>query len=405
MNCFYKRTLALCLAVLLAMSFVGCGQGKKGETTTGILIEKDPLYSAEAQSLAEETLYALITYAYRAALTDNIPQKVEARLADYAHRVAEIFAKEPIPEAQYQSVMEMLAQGGPAVIDECLAVKAGEAVDCERTRTLYLDLTYAYGAERVSNILYDFCLFLYDAHYERAMEKFEEYQYPWFKEDADALAAQKQVFAGGIKKESFSALLRFTTAMAELLSINPEGLADSFSDAEVLEIVHHLDVSQIDITADAWDLLLSYVPRGKDGSYTAKLAAVFEESGDRSRLAAVMNDAVTLSASVLKKLLPEDIAALREGEREVLINSIFSRFDEEDWSLFASLTSIPLANGQYSALAIEQYGSQAYLSYIASMKTVSLAELRAAIGSAEFYQTLTDYLAALCPAISYEVNA
>ena len=138
---------------------------------------------------------------------------------------------------------------------------------------------------------------------------------------------------------------------------------------------------------------------------TAKLAAAFEESGDRSRLAAVMNDAVTLSASVLKKLLPEDIAALREGEREVLINSIFSRFDEEDWSLFASLTSIPLANGQNSALAIEQYGSQAYLSYIASMKTVSLAELRAAVGSAEFYQTLTDYLAALCPAISYEVNA
>ena len=76
MNCFYKRTLALCLAVLLATSFVGCGQGKKEETTTGILIEKAPLYSAEAQSLAEETLYALITYAYRVALTDNIPQKV-----------------------------------------------------------------------------------------------------------------------------------------------------------------------------------------------------------------------------------------------------------------------------------------------------------------------------------------
>jgi hypothetical protein len=118
-----------------------------------------------------------------------------------------------------------------------------------------------------------------------------------------------------------------------------------------------------------------------------------------------MSDAIALVASAMDKLLPEDIAALRAGDREALIGAIFSRFDEEDWSAFASLTSVPLANEQYSALAIEQYGSQAYLSYLASLTPVSLAELRAAVGSAEFYQTLTNYLAALCPAISYEVNA
>ena len=404
MNCFSKRILALCLALLLVMSFVGCGQGKKEETTTGIPIEKDPAYGIEAQSLAEETLYALVAYAYRAAVTDNVPQKVEARLASYAHRVAEIFAQSPIPEAQYRSVMTKLSENGPAVIDELLAAKAGEAVDYEKTRTLYLDLTYAFGAERVSEMLYELCLFLYDAHYERAMEKFEEYQYPWYKEDADTLAAEKQVFIKGVKKESFSALLRFTTAMAELLSVSPEGLADSFSNTEVLEILRHLNISQIDITAEGWELLISYVPSGKDGSYTAKLAAAFGESGDRAALAAVMNDAVALSASVLEKLLPEDIAALRAGEREVLINSVFSRFDEKDWSLFESLTSVSLANGQYSALATEEYG-KGYLTYLAGIKEVTLADLRTAVGSAEFYQTLTDYLAALCPAISYEVNA
>ena len=65
----------------------------------------------------------------------------------------------------------------------------------------------------------------------------------------------------------------------------------------------------------------------------------------------------------------------------------------------------PFDNAQYSALAIEQYGSQAYLSYIASLTPVSLTELRATVGSTEFYQTLKNYLAALCPAISYEVNS
>ena len=404
MNCFYKRILALCLAVLCVAPLAGCGKGKNEETTTGIPIEKDPAYSTEVKSLAEETFYALITYAYRAAVTDTIPQKVEARLASYAHRVAEIFAQKPIPAAQYQSAMAKLLEKGPLVIDELLAAKLGETVDYENTRTLYLDLTYAFGAELVSDILYELCIFLYDAQHERAMEKFEEYQYPWYKEDADAFAAQKQVFIKGIKKESFSALVRSTAAMAELLAISPEGLADSFSDAEILEIIRHLNISEIDITKEGWELLLSYIPAGKEGSYTSKLAAAFEENGDRARLAAVMNDAVILSASILKDLLPEDIAALRRGEREALINSAFSRFDEDDWSLFSSLTSVPFSNEQYSALAAEEYGEE-YLAYVAGIQNTTITELRAAVGSAAFYQTLTDYLAAICPAISYEVNS
>ncbi len=404
MRLIYKKILPVCLAILLAVSLVGCGQGKKEEQTTGIQIEKDPAYITEVQSLAEETVYSLVLYAYRNAVMDKIPEKVEARLARYAHRIGEIIAKKPIPEEQYRNVIAMLGQNGEGVIDELLAAKAGEAVDYEKTRTFYLDLTYAFGAEQVASMLYDFCLFLYDARYERTLEKLEEYQYPWYQEEADALAAEKQVFVKGIKKDSFSALVRCTTAMAELLSISPEGLAASFTDAEVLEIVHHLDISQIEVTADGWELLLSYVPNGSDGSYTAKFAAAFEESGDRSRLAAVMNDAVTLSASVIEKLTPEDIAALRAGEREALINSVFSRFDEADWNLFASLTAVPLANAQYSALAAGEYG-KAYLAYLESIEDVNLSELRAVVGSAEFYQTLKNYLAALCPAISYEVNS
>ena len=405
MRYFYKRILPVCLAALFVLSLAGCGQGNGDSHTTGITIEKDPAYSTEVQALAEETVHALVIYAYTQAATDKIPAKVEARLANYAQRVSAILSSHTVSEERYREVLATLGAKGPSVIDELLAAKAGEAVGYENTRTLYLALTYAFGGENVASMLFELCLFIYDARYERTVEKWEEYQYPWYQEEAEALKAEKQTFIDGIQKDSFGALVGCTAAMAELLSVSPEGLADSFSDAEVLEILHHLKVSQIDITPKGWELLLSYLPTGKDGSYRAKLSAAFQESGDLGRLSAVMSDAIALVASAMDKLLPEDIAALRRGDREALINSIFSRFDEKDWSAFASLTSVPLANEQYSALAIEQYGSQAYLSYLASLTPVSLAELRAAVGSAEFYQTLTNYLAALCPAISYEVNA
>ena len=405
MRCFQKRILPVCLAILFVLSLVSCQKGKGEVAATGIIIEQDPAYSTEVQALAQETVYALVIYAYSSAATDKIPAKVEARLAGYAQRVSAILSSVVIPEARYREVLATLEAKAPGVIDELLAVKAGEAVDYQKTRALYLDLTYAFGAENVATMLYELCLFIYDARYERTVEKWEEYQYPWYQEEAEALKAEKQTFIEGIQKDSFGALVGCTAAMAELLSVSPEGLADSFSDAEVLEILYHLNIAEINISQTGLELLLSYLPAGKAGSYTAKLSAAFHESGDRSRVAAVMQNMVSLSASVMDKLTPEDVAALRAGTRETLINSIFSRFDEADWALFASLTSIPFDNAQYSALAIEQYGSQAYLSYIASLTPVSLAELRAAVGSAEFYQTLTNYLAAICPAISYEVNS
>ena len=85
----------------------------------------------------------------------------------------------------------LLKNDGEGVIDELLALRAGEDVGYEKTRTFYLNLTYAFGADRVASMLYEVCLLIYDAKYEQAVERFEIYQYPWYQEEADALAAEK----------------------------------------------------------------------------------------------------------------------------------------------------------------------------------------------------------------------
>ena len=404
MNLTYKRTLSLLLAFLLAASFVGCNREEKNEEKTGIPIQSDPPYSDALLHDAEQIIYSLVIYTYRTAVMDKITEKVEARLARYAHRLCEITAAKPIPEQAYRSVLALLERDGEGVIDELLALRAGEDVGYEKTRTFYLNLTYAFGADRVASMLYEVCLLIYDAKYEQAVERFEIYQYPWYQEEAEALAAEKQLFAQSVGKEAFSALVRSGTAMAELLVTTPEGIADTFSDAEMLEVIRHLDLSKIDITPAGWELLLSHVPSGESGSYRSRFAAVFRESGDISRLAAVMNDAVKLLNSAKEKLTPEEIAALRAGDWDALASAVFSRFGEDDWALFASVTAISLANAQYSALAEEAYG-EAYLAYVASIGTVDLSTLQASIGSEAFLQNLSNYLAGICPAIAYEVKS
>lgn len=404
MKLMYKRILPMLLAILLAVSLLGCQRGEEEAETTGIPIQNDPLYSDALLGEAERTIYSLVIYTYRTAVMDKITEKMEARLARYAHRICEITAANPIPEEAYRSVLALLEKDGEGVIDELLALHAGEDVGYERTRTLYLNLTYAFGADTVAAMLYDVCLLIYDAKYEQAVERFETYQYPWYREEAEALAAEKQLFAQSVGKEAFSALVRSGTAMAELLVTTPEGIAQTFSDAEMLEVIRHLDFSEMDITTEGWELLLSHAPSKVSGSYASRFATAFKESGDVSRLAAKMNDAVKLLSSVKENLVPEDIAALRTGNWNVLASSVFSRFDRGDWDLFASVTVLPLANGQYSALAEEVYG-EAYLAYVASIEEVDLPMLRASVGSEAFAQNLSNYLAGICPAIAYEVNS
>lgn len=86
------------------------------------------------------------------------------------------------------------------------------------------------------------------------------------------------------------------------------------------------------------------------------------------------------------------------------MTAVFSRFDDDDWELFTSITSGSLANEKYSALAVGEYG-EAYLEYLSSIEQVDVKTLRASIDDANFCQNLFNYLAAICPAISYEVNS
>ena len=398
----YNRVLLVLLAVSLVFPLFGCQPKVQEEADTKIPIEQDPAYSAETLLWAEQSIFAFVLDTYRTAVMDTITPKTETRLRSYAQRICQITAQKPIPEEKYRAIITVLTQDGKGAVDEFVAAKKSGTISYEKTRELYLELTYAFGAEHVASMVYDGFLLFYDARYEKILERLEEYQYPWYQEEADAIAAERSIFANGIQKESFVTLLRCSTAVAELLAANPDGLSSVFSDTEILETVRRLDPSKIDISDEGWELLLSYTIHSKSNPYYQSLIQVFKESEDISRVSAVMNDAMQLFASVLKNLLAEEVTAIRNGDREAVWSAIFSRFTDDDWALFASVTSVSFVNAEYTDLAKAQYGD-AYGEYLSKIESISVEQLRASVGDVDFYQNLLNYFAGICPAISYEV--
>lgn len=397
-----KRILGILLSIALVLPLSACRINDPQLQTNGIQIEEDAPYTAEVLERAEQTIFSLVLYTYRNAVVDKIPEKVEKRLLDYARRIRDITASHPISKEQYLWAIQLLEQQGEGAINEALSLRKGKSTDCQTMRELYLGLSSVFGADHVASMLYDCCLLIYDVRYERIIERMNTYQHPWYQEEALALTAEKAVFTNSIGREDFSALVQLSTAAAELMSITAEEIPNAFSNAEVLEIIRHLEISKIDIDKDGWKLLLSRISIKEGSSYHAALSDAFTKSGDIDRVADVMNDTLGLLVGVMDRLTSQDIGLLREGKRDALIASVFSRFEDKDWQIFEAVTSVPLSNEQYSALATEEYGKE-YSTFLADIQPINVQALRAGVDSPQFCSHLFDYFAAICPAISYEV--
>lgn len=408
MKKIHIKALAFLLAVSCSLCLVGCSDGKNAIVQSGIEIAEDPPYDQDVIQRAESVLLSLMRYAYRKASSlDDITQTVERRLADYAAEICAVTAKNPVSRDQYIGVIETLEREGTAAIEELLAFRDMTGSSFSHVRSLYLALSGVFGADQVASMLYDVCLVVYDMKYEKAKARFEQYGYPWYKQEADDLIRQKEEFQQSVLRKDFSALIRCATAFAELFFYESDQGSDVFLDAELLMLLQRLDTDEIGIGECGYAILMSLIVSeeapGRDAPFFAKLRYEYSRNGDNERIVAVMDDAVTLIDGILKQLTVQDIAAVRRRDYRSLAASVFSRFTEDDWTLFERVTGVMLANDAYSALSEAEYGA-VYTSYLASLRTVNLHEVREAVGTDGFYECLRDYLIGICPAMAYEVT-
>ena len=182
------------------------------------------------------------------------------------------------------------------------------------------------------------------------------------------------------------------------------GQVTDFSDQEILLMLKQPDFLSITISEEGWNLLLSYPNEMlPSDAYVGALYSKANENGDIKGLSAQMDNVLKLFSAIQKACTVEEVASLRINEYKRAISSIFAKFSNEEWSLFESITSIEIKKEDYVQIAKAFYGEQ-FDVYSSNVQTVSLEELKNAAGSAEFFEKLTGYVAAICPAFSYGVT-
>ena len=135
-------------------------------------------------------------------------------------------------------------------------------------------------------------------------------------------------------------------------------------------------------------------------AYIEELLYEANFNGDGERFSAVIDELIVLLSSVKDSLTAGDVKMLREGDRRGAISNIFSRFGDEEFAVIEKAALAIEKKASYDKVATKIYG-ESYTAYKKAGKTSTLTELRAAVGTDGFYDTLEGYIFGISPAFSY----
>lgn len=396
-----RRAAALFLCLAILFSLVGC-LGDREDIHEGIEIKDDAPISEAAKEKAAEVIEELIIYGYKSAVKPNIDDAKRAELSALAERVLPLTLDSSLSEAQYIYLFDTLAERGEGVIDELEAYMDGEASALPRSAELYGALCSVLGADAVGSLLYDICVLRYEIRLEKLRARYEQYGFAYILTDIADAEADMKTLRENIGKRAFSAIIKNAVAAVALMRGGLESMG-SLTCGELLIILSHLEIEDIQIGKEGWSLVFSLITPSGGETYGAKMIKALKDSGDADELAAVMDDAVKFAAHIQSRLTKDDIEKIRNGQGGEAIGRIFESLNSEELALFGRITAIEPENEIYSALAIAEYGEE-YSEYLAQTKEVSYGELCLAIGTDSFSDILDEYLTCRFGALYYEVS-
>jgi len=401
--------LYLLLAALFTANFCGCQKADKeggSSLQNGVVISQEAPYSAETQGYAKRVLFSLLQHYAQKNAIGNLPEATVKELETVSTEIGDLLSQKPVSEGIYVALIETLEKKGKSVVDEVVSYRKGESSALTETKVLYLSLSALLGSDYVGGVLYDLYGYQYDRDYKKTMANYEKYGYSFLLEDAKVLDTERQILRKEIGERNFSSVLKMSFAFVELFF--GEGFTSaqfaSFTDTEIVTFLQKLGLSSLSLTKEGWGLILSKaLPEENitaEDSYGVKLIKTAKKAGDIPSIAAVMGDFVKLTATAVDKLEEKDVDSLRKGEYNNILHSVFSKFDETDWMCFSNVTACNLSVESYEEVAFNEYGKK-YETYRAGMRSLTLEQLKAAVGQDAFYDSLKGYIAGISPAFSY----
>lgn len=405
MKSIFERAIALALALVLAATLFGCSIGYVEEPPAydGIDISGDDVaYSEATEEYATDVIAALIAYYAEEARVSAFFNS--AKQSEATEKIQQITAANLLAEEKYLSFIALLEECGSDVIDEVLTGEGG----IEKTRALYLELVGKLGVDYIGKTLYEILIWTYEYKYEKNMSEYEKHGYQIHLDDANRALADKATLIDDIGEDKFVEVLKSVMIIPDLLfggALESEAMS-GFSDEEILIFLSHVDFSSLNMSNDGWSLILTTLAPTSDNSdlpYVYKLLYTMESEGDTANVAQVMNELVELIIFTVDGIDEVGVHLLRGGRRDEFLSLTFEKFSEAEWEKLDRIAGVQLSTSKYELQARRVYGTD-FTNYKSAIQIKTLAELRTAVGTADFYTTLEGYIAGITPAFSYGMN-
>lgn len=393
----FMKLISLLLITAMLLSLVCC-RARVQDYEKEIIFTDDGLPPEALSMRAEEVFFGLLEYYSKGNSVQNLPDSTVNQLREISHGLRLALENTTLSQLDYTALLDSLSERGYSVIDEILAEGEGSF---DLTRQLYLDLSARLGAGNIGGIIYDSAIYLYGYSYERNMEKYEKYGYSYLLEDAERMLREKDILTLEIGRDGFISVISSGIALGRLFlgdGFSSEEAA-AFSDEELLLFVKSLDVTP-NISPRGWEYILPrmahLVGEGRIHSYLSVMA----ENGDLTLLSGVVNDFLTLFESSIASLTTADMSALKLGDRRVVVHSAFMKLTEAQLNELRGILELQIQADDYDSMARDMYGED-YIIYSQSLEPISFEQLRAAIGTDKFYESLERYIGTISPAFSY----
>ena len=399
----FTRFLCIFLIISIIAAVIPSCTNKSEIVKEGITVEKSdaPTVTESAKEAGREVILDLINRYYKAKGTTLSEDEMHAK----CDKMLAITLEASISNRKYLSVLEVLKTRG----DELVKAITEKNVNLEAVINIYLDLASRATREYASATLYGFIIFAYDEQYDDNIRKYETTGKLQYNQLANDIKSKKEIFVSAIGKENCGILCELSFFMRGIFqngALNT-GVVATLHDAEMLMFIEKFDFSSLAVAPEGYTLILDYyadsVRSKASTTYLDDILYDANNNGDGARLAALMSEIIPLFTYIKDSLTKEDIRALRSDSTHAVYESIFSRFGDDEFAVLER-TALAIKNStRYDMLATKRFGEE-YIIYKQTGCAKTLEELKSAIGTDTFFDTLEGYVFGISPAFSYVMN-
>lgn len=351
-----------------------------------------PVYSQQSVAAMQENIYRLFAAVF---YSQTNVQELPLTLKTYASGVEQTIRQMEISAAAYEGLSLLFAQTA-ATVEEAETVR----LSFFTLAPFYGNIAATIGFDNAGRLSYRIVLYVYESLYQLNMDRYEKFGYSYLLQNAKAYEEEKKLLENEVGENNFVLAAQTLCALCSLTQSGlSDGIAAHLSDGEVLTLIQAQKSSSLALSEQGWNVLFSCFSKLDGQSYAAEFLALAQKNGDINQICARMNGLFALLSAVQSKFTIQQTALLRSGLTEQLIHSVFSAFGESEWALFEELTTLSLSD-DYNALAAQRFGDD-YTAYRANILVRPLSELKAAVGTTDFFTILEGYAAGVCPAVAY----